>query len=165
MVLVCLKKLKPGPPQTATRQVFCYPRRIRVKEFFNDFDPLRPQLKMSSCQGEVGRLLREHSGRVGSLPEFNGRVVRFPNKSQWMKNSKIKSPYWVEWGFILDRFGRWSWLQDSQPETPTKPSWRHGGGMAVVLSSTLRGHWTRSLGWIFWWVGMVTPSWEVKKSY
>eukprot|EP00435_Cladocopium_sp_Y103_P009691 s1711_g2.t1 len=22
-------------------QVFCYPRRIRVKEFFNDFDPLR----------------------------------------------------------------------------------------------------------------------------
>ena len=49
MLLGCFK-MKPGP--LATRQVFCYPRRIRVKEFFNDFDPLRPQLKMSSCQYE-----------------------------------------------------------------------------------------------------------------
>lgn len=84
-----------------------------------------------------------------SLPEFNGRVVRFPNKSQWMKNSKIKSPYWLEWGFILDSLGRWSCYKIHNRKHQPSRQWRHGGGMVVVLSSTLRGHWTRSLGWYF----------------
>lgn len=42
---------------TTWRQVFCYPRRIRVKEFFNDFDPLR-QLQLTAIHSFATKLLQ-----------------------------------------------------------------------------------------------------------
>ena len=87
------------------------------------------------------RVLKFCQNLMGELWDF----PRNPNEL----NSKIEIPYWLEWGFILDRLGRWSCYKIHNRKHQPSVMDGHWWGMAVVLSSTLRGHWTRTLGMIF----------------
>lgn len=106
----------------------------------------------------------EPSGRVFQVCQnLMGELWDFPvNPNEW-KIAKLKvltdwneDSFWIGWeGGVVTRFTTGNTNQASVA------GW---WGMAVVLSSTLRGHWTRSLGMIFsGGGGMVTPNWEVKK--